>query len=176
MSSLLYFFLFSTRNWASANLSIENGTWVHLAVVIQRYHPAVSMYINGNQKYQSNRSVSITTSELSTALDDAFIQQNIASGRFSYTFRTFSPQRFQLDIYGHSILYFPGMSISGYQVVPRRMLSDEVLKFANTCHSKSTQAIVTMDDFISKPSKGIDVITPSQCDSEYRNKHHWYFD
>lgn len=72
-------------------------------------------------------------------------------------------------------MYFPGMSISGYQIVPHTMSSDEISKFANTCHSKATQSVVTMDDLISKPVRGIDVIVPSQCDSEYSNKRHLYF-
>lgn len=84
MSGLTFYF--PTRNWASASISIENGTWEHLAVVIQKNHPAVSVYVNGNQKYQSNSSVSITAAELSTALDDAFIKQNTGLGIFIYTF------------------------------------------------------------------------------------------
>lgn len=124
-------------DWASAHVFIENGTWVHLAVVIQEHHPAVSVYVNGNQKYQSNSSVSITAAELSTALDDAFIQQNI-------------------DL---------GMSISGYQIVPIPMSSNDILQFARTCHSKSAQSVVTVNDFIGKPLSGIEVIAPSKCNS-----------
>lgn len=67
------------------------------------------------------------------------------------------------------------MSISGYQIIPHTMSSDEISKFANNCHSTSAQSVVTMDDFISKPVRGIDVIVPSKCDSEYSNKHHFYF-
>lgn len=125
------------RNWASADVFFENGTWMHLAVVIKKNHPAVSVYVNGNQKYQSSSSVSITAAELSTAFEDAFLKQNIGSG----------------------------MSISGYQIVPNTMSSDEISKFAKTCHSKSPESVVTMDDLISKPVRGIDVIVPSQCDS-----------
>lgn len=44
----------------------------------------MSVYVNGHQKYQSNSSVSITAAELSTALDDAFMKQNIDLGRFSF--------------------------------------------------------------------------------------------
>lgn len=123
--------------WASAQVSIENGTWVHIAVVIQRKNPTVSLYVNGNQKYQSSSGISITAAELSTALDDAFIQQNINSG----------------------------MSISGYQIVPNSMSSDDISHFANTCHSKSVQSVVTVNDFIGKPLRGVDVIAPSKCDS-----------
>lgn len=71
-------------------------------------------------------------------------------------------------------MYFPGMSISGYQIVPNTLSSDEISKFAKTCHSKSPESVVTMDDLISKPVRGIDVIVPSQCDSEYSNKRHLY--
>lgn len=124
-------------DWASAQILIENGTWVHLAVVIKINHPAVSVYVNGHQKYQSNSSVSITAAELSTALDDAFMKQNIDLGMF----------------------------ISGYQIVPNPVSSDDILQFANTCHSKSAQSVVTMDDFIRKPLSGIEVIAPSKCDS-----------
>lgn len=68
------------------------------------------------------------------------------------------------------------MSTSGYQIVPHTMSSNEISNFANTCHSKSAQSVITMDDFISKPVRGIDVIIPSQCNSEYSNKHHLYSD
>lgn len=59
------------------------------------------------------------------------------------------------------------MSISGYQIVPNSMSSDDISHFANTCHSKSVQSVVTVNDFIGKPLRGVDVIAPSKCDSEY---------
>lgn len=66
------------------------------------------------------------------------------------------------------------MSISGYQIVPISMSSDDILQFANTCHSKPAQSVGTLDEFISKPLSGVEVITPSKCDSEYNDKHHLY--
>lgn len=59
------------------------------------------------------------------------------------------------------------MSISGFQIVPNPMSSDDILQFVNTCHSKSAQSVVTLNDFIGKPLRGVKVIAPSKCDSEY---------
>lgn len=61
------------------------------------------------------------------------------------------------------------MSISGYQIVPIPMSSNDILQFARTCHSKSAQSVVTGNDFIGKPLSGIEVIAPSKCNSEYNS-------
>lgn len=73
------------------------------------------------------------------------------------------------------ILYFAGMTISGYQIVPNPMSSVDISQSASSCHSKSALSVVTLDDFISKPLSGVELIAPSKCDSEYIDKHNLCF-
>ena len=69
-------FAFFSSNWALTDVSVPNGAWVHFAVVIKPVHPAAVVYINGKQKFISQNNLSVSVTELSTALDDIYLKLN----------------------------------------------------------------------------------------------------
>ena len=75
MYDLIDLFVFY-RNWISTNVSISNGTWEHITVVLQKRHPVVSIYVNKKLKYTPQSSLSITDSELSSSAGDITLKLN----------------------------------------------------------------------------------------------------
>lgn len=78
-------------------------------------------------------------------------------------------------MHDYLILYISETYITGYQIIAKPMSSGEISQTANNCHSKSIHSVITMDNLVSKTLSGIEVIAPSQCNSEYNNKLHLYF-
>lgn len=127
------------RNWQSLNVSIQNGTWMHVAVVLQKISPFVSVFLNGKSKPTPNHNVSLTEAEMASAFDDIYIFLNST-----------------ID---------SGVYLSGYHVVPRALSHDEILQSTKSCHANIFDSIISMDDLKNKSGTGLELIVPSQCSS-----------
>lgn len=57
------------------NVSIQNGTWMHVAVVLQKISPFVSVFLNGISKYSTNE-VSFTQAEMASPFEDIYLMIN----------------------------------------------------------------------------------------------------
>lgn len=57
-------------------VSIQNGTWTHVAVVIQKSDPVVSVFIDGKQEFISRNGLLVSDAELAVGLDDANMMLN----------------------------------------------------------------------------------------------------
>lgn len=127
------------RNWQSLNVSIQNGTWMHVAVVLQKISPFVSVFLNGKSKPNPNYNVSLTEAEMASAFEDIciFLNSTIDSGVY----------------------------LSGYHVVPRALSHDEILQSTKSCHANIFDSIISMDDLRKKSGTGLELIVPSQCSS-----------
>lgn len=71
--SFNYFFFL--RKWLSLNVSIQNGTWMHVAVVLQKISPFLSVFLNGKSKPTPNN-VFLTEVEMASAFEDIYIILN----------------------------------------------------------------------------------------------------
>lgn len=59
----------------SLNVSIQNGTWTHVAVVLQKISPFVSVFLNGKPK-PTPSNVFFTEAEMASAFEDIYIILN----------------------------------------------------------------------------------------------------
>lgn len=126
------------RNWMSLNVSIQNGTWTHVAVVLQKISPFVSVFLNGKPK-PTPSNVFFTEAEMASAFEDIYIILNSTI---------------------HS-----GVYLSGFHVVPRALSRDEILQSTKSCHANIFDSIISMDGLKNKSGTGLELIIPSQCSS-----------
>lgn len=126
------------RKWLSLNVSIQNGTWMHVAVVLQKISPFLSVFLNGKSKPTPNN-VFLTEVEMASAFEDIYIILNS-----------------RID---------SGVYLSGYHVVPRALSRDDILQLTKSCHANIFDSIISMDDLKNKSGTGLELIVPSQCSS-----------
>ncbi|XP_056008481.1 uncharacterized protein LOC125664654 [Ostrea edulis] len=129
----------SLREWIPTGVSIQSGTWTHVAVVIQKSDPLVSVYINGKQKFISRNSILVSDAELAVGLNDVNMMLNSET--------------------------ISGVFLSGYQVMPQPFSRDQIVEIAKTCSSKSVHSFISMEDLKNGNSSGIEMIVPSKCDN-----------
>lgn len=126
------------RNWTSMNVSIQSGTWMHVAVVVQKISPFISVFLNGISKYTANE-VPFTQAEMASLFEDMYFMINSTADS--------------------------GVYLSGYHVVPKALSKEEILQSTKSCHAIIFDSIISMDILIKMSGAGLEVIVPSQCSS-----------
>lgn len=129
----------NARNWLSVGVSVQNETWTHVAVVLQKISPFVSMFFNGKHISTSNNKVPVTQPGMTLSFEDIYIMLNST-----------------ID---------SGVYISGYHVVPKALSGNEILQITKSCHTNNVASIISMDDLKGKSGVGLQLIVPSQCSS-----------
>lgn len=57
------------------NVSFQSGTWMHVAVVVQKISPFISVFLNGISKYTANE-VPFTQAEMASLFEDMYFMIN----------------------------------------------------------------------------------------------------
>ncbi|XP_062570057.1 uncharacterized protein LOC134232121 [Saccostrea cucullata] len=128
----------SLRNWIATDVSLQNGTWVHIAIVIQKTQPVATVFINGKEEFASQGGFSISDADIQSGLEDVNILLNSNTES--------------------------GVSLSGYQVVSQPLPSGQIIQSAKTCHAKSATSFISMEDMKNLTKGDVEIIVPSQCD------------